>query len=147
MTVLIQVRAPHDDEGQAIIERIQASLPTGMKSVTGSLPGGRQAPRFRNALLMKFRAPAENAAKTREIATDYFRTDPRKMSVNYAALTPETGTFEVTAYSPDAPPEDIVLVQGDPDDLSWWDLIASTTDPTVARHLIGEPPGATGSRA
>lgn len=47
--------------------------------------------------------PAESAAKTREIATDYFRTDPRTMSVNYAALTPET-------------------------------------DPTVARHLIGERP-------
>ena len=68
------------------------------------------------APLMKFRAPSANAAKTREIATDYFRTDPRKMAVNYAALTPETGTFEVTAYSPDAPPEDIVLVQGDHDD-------------------------------
>ena len=61
-------------------------------------------------------SPAENAAKTREIATDYFRTDRRKMSVDYAALTPGTGTFEVTAYSPDAPPEDIVLVQGDHDD-------------------------------
>jgi hypothetical protein len=48
-------------------------------------------------------SPAENAAKTREIAVDYFRTDRRKMAVNYAALTPET-------------------------------------DPTVARHLIGERP-------
>ena len=67
MTVLIQVRAPHDDEGQAIIERIHASLPPGMKSVTGSLPGGRQAPTFRNALLMKFRAPAENAAMARHL--------------------------------------------------------------------------------
>ena len=141
MTVLIQVRAPHDDEGQAIIERIQASLPPGMKSVTGSLPGPRQAPAFRNALLMKFKAPAGNAEQTREIAIDYFRTHPRKMSVNYAALTPATGTFEVTAYSPDAPPEDVVLLRGDRDDLSWWDLVASTTDATVARHLIGERPG------
>jgi len=91
-------------------------------------------------------SPADNAAKTREIATDYFRTDRRKMAVNYAALTPETDPTVARHYSPDAPPEDIVLVQGDHDDLSWWDLIASTTDPTVARHLIGERPGATGSR-
>ena len=141
MTVLIQVRARHDDAGQALIERLKAPLPPQMKSVTGSLPDGRQPPRFTNVLLMKFRAPAANAEQTREIAVDDFRADPRKMSVNYAALTPATGTFEVTAYSPDAPPEDIVLVQGDQDDLSWWDLIASTTDPTVARHLIGERPG------
>lgn len=141
MTVLIQVRARHDAGGQALIERLRASLPPEMNRTTGSLPDRREAPRFENALLMRFRAPAENAKQTREIAIDYFRTDPRQMSVNYAALTPATGTFEVTAYSPDAPPEDIVLVQGDHDDLSWWDLIASTTDPTVARHLIGERPG------
>ena len=91
---------------------------------------------------MKFRAPADNAKQTREIATDYFRADPRQMSVNYAALTPATGTFEVTAYSPDGPPEDVVLLRGDRDDLAWWDMIAQATDPTVARHLIGERPGA-----
>lgn len=140
MTVLIQVRARHDDDGQALIERLQASLPPRMKSVTGSLPDGREAPSFRNALLMKFRAPAGNATQTREIAIDYFRADPRQMSVNYAALTPATGTFEVTAYSPEGPPEDMVLLRGDRDDLAWWDMIASITDPTVARHLIGERP-------
>jgi len=142
MTVLIQVRAPHTTAGQAIVERIQATLPPGMKSVTGSLPDGRETPSFQNALLMKFRAPAGNAKQTREIAIDYFRTDPRTMSVNYAALTSATGTFEVTAYSPDGPPEDVVLLRGDRDDLTWWDMIASTTDPTVARHLIGERPAA-----
>ena len=141
MTVLIQVRARHDDGGQALIERLRASLPTEMKRATGSLPNGREAPRFHNALLMKFRAPADNAKQTREIAIDYFRADPRQMSVNYAALTPATGTFEVTAYSPDGPPEDVVLLRGDRDDLAWWDMIAQATDPTVARHLIGERPG------
>jgi hypothetical protein len=140
MTILIQVRARHDDAGQALIERLQATLPPRMKSVTGSLPDGREQPRFQNALLMKFRAPADNAKQTREIATDYFRADPRQMSVNYAALTPATGTFEVTAYSPDGPPEDVVLLRGDRDDLAWWDMIAQATDPTVARHLIGERP-------
>lgn len=140
MTVLIQVRARHDEGGQALIARLQATLPPRMKSVTGSLPDGREAPAFHNALLMKFRAPSDNAKQTREIAVDYFRADPRQMSVNYAALTPATGTFEVTAYSPDGPPEDVVLVRGDRDDLAWWDMVASTTDPTVARHLIGERP-------
>lgn len=140
MTVLIQVRAPHTAGGEAIVERIRASLPPKMKHVTGTLPDGREAPRFSNVLLMRFRAPAENAKQTREIAVDYFRTDPRTMSVNYAALTPATGTFEVTSYSPDGPPEDVVLLRGDRDDLAWWDMIASTTDPTVARHLIGERP-------
>lgn len=142
MTVLIQVRARHDAGGQALIERLQATLPPQMKSVTGSLPDGREEPRFANALLMKFRAPSGNAKQTREIAIDYFRADPRQMSVNYAALTPATGTFEVTSYSPDGPPEDVVLLRGDRDDLAWWDMISSTTDPTVARHLIGERPGA-----
>lgn len=142
MTVLIQVRARHTDAGQALIQRLQATLPPEMKRVTGSLPDGREAPRFSNALLMKFRAPAGNAKRTREMAVDYFRTDPRTMSVNYAALTPATGTFEVTSYSPDGPPEDVVLLRGDRDDLAWWDMIASTTDPTVARHLIGERPEA-----
>lgn len=142
MTVLIQVRARHTDAGQALIQRLQATLPPEMKRVTGSLPDGREAPRFSNALLMKFRAPAGNAKQTREMAVDYFRTDPRTMSVNYAALTPATGTFEVTSYSPDGPPEDVVLLRGDRDDLAWWDMIASTTDPTVARHLIGERPEA-----
>jgi hypothetical protein len=142
MTILIQVRARHDDAGQALIERLQATLPPRMKSVTGSLPDGREQPRFQNALLMKFRAPADNAKQTREIAIDYCRADPRQISVNYAALTPATGTFEVTSYSPDAPPEDVVLLRGDRDDLSWWEMVATTTDPTVARHLIGERPEA-----
>jgi len=92
MTILIQVRARHDAGGQALIERLCTSLPPEMKRVTGSLPDGRQAPRFDNALLMKFRAPAGNAKQTREIAIDYFRADPRQMSVNYAALTPATGS-------------------------------------------------------
>lgn len=140
MTVLIQVRARHSDEGQALIERLRATLPPRMKSVTGSLPDGREPPRVHNALLMKFRAPAGKAEQTRQIAVDYFRADPRQMSVNYAALTPGTGTFEVAAYSPDGPLEDVVLVRGDRDDLAWWDTIATTTDPTVARHLIGERP-------
>ena len=142
MTVLIQVRARHDDAGQALIQRMQAAMPPQMKSVTGSLPDGREQPRFHNTLLMKFKAPAGNAKQTREIATDYFRTDPRQMSVNYAALTPATGTFEVTAYSPHGPPEDIVLLRGERDDLSWWEMVAQATDPTVARHLIGERPEA-----
>ena len=142
MTILIQVRARHDDAGQALIERLQATLPPRMKSVTGSLPDGREQPRFQNALLMKFKAPSENAKQTREIAIDYCRADPRQISVNYAALTPATGTFEVTSYSPDAPPEDVVLLRGDRDDLSWWEMVATTTDPTVARHLIGERPEA-----
>jgi len=142
MTILIQVRARHDDGGQALIERLRASLPPEMKRVTGSLPDGRQAPRFDNALLMKFGAPTDNAKQTREIAIDFFRADPRQMSVNYAALTPATGTFEVTTYSPDGPPEDVVLLRGDRDDLAWWDMIASTTDRTVALHLIGERPEA-----
>ncbi len=141
MIVLIQVRAPHTDAGEALIQRLRDTLPPRMKSVVGSLPDGREAPSFRNALLMKFRAPAANAKQTREIAVDYFRADPRQMSVNYAALAPETGTFEVTAYSPDGPPEDVVLLRADRDDLAWWDMIASTTDPTVARHLVGERPG------
>jgi hypothetical protein len=142
MTVLIQVRARHDDAGQALIQRMQAAMPPQMKSVTGSLPDGREQPRFPNTLLMKSKAPVGNAKQTREIATDYFRTDPRQMSVNYAALTPATGTFEATSYSPDAPPEDVVLLRGDRDDLSWWEMVAQATDPTVARHLIGERPGA-----
>lgn len=141
MTVLIQVRARHTDAGEALIQRLRDTLPPRMKSVVGSLPDGREEPRFSNALLMKFRAPADNSKQTREIAIDYFRADPRQMSVNYAALTPATGTFEVTSYSPDGPPEDVVLVRGDRDDLAWWDMIASTTDPIVARHLIGERPG------
>jgi hypothetical protein len=33
-----------------------------------------------------------------------------------------------------------VLLRGDRDDLAWWDMIAQATDPTVARHLIGERP-------
>ena len=111
MTVLIQVRARHDDGGQALIERLRASLPPEMKRTTGSLPDRREAPRFHNALLMKFRAPADNAKQTREIAIDYFRADPRQMSVNYAALTPATGTFEVTTYSPEGPPDDVVLLR------------------------------------
>ena len=142
MSILIQVRARHDDGGQALIERLRASLPPDMKRVTGSLPDGREAPRFENALLMKFRAPADNAKQTREIAIDYFRADPRQMSVNYAALTPATGTFEVTTYSPDGPPDDVVLLRGDRDDLAWWDMIASTTDSSVARHLMGDRPAA-----
>lgn len=140
MIVLIQVRAPHTAAGEALITRMRAAMPPQMKSVTGSLPDGREAPRFDNALLMKFKAPSENAKQTREIAIDYCRADPRQISVNYAALTPTTGTFEVTCYSPDAPPEDVVLERGDRDDLSWWEMVASTTDPSVARHLIGERP-------
>jgi hypothetical protein len=142
MVVLIQVRAPHTAGGEALIHRMQAAMPQQMRSVTGSLPDGREPPRFDNALLMKFKAPSENAKQTREIAIDYCRADPRQISVNYAALTPATGTFEVTAYSPDAPPEDVVLLRGDRDDLTWWEMVATTTDPTVARHLMGERPGA-----
>jgi len=141
MTVLIQVRAPHSSEGQALIERIQSTLPPRMQSVTGSLPDGREAGAFVNVLLMRFRAPSNMSEQTRELAIDYFRTDPRRMSVNYASLAPATGTFEVTAYSPDAPPDDVVLQRGDRDALDWWDMIASTTDPVVARYLIGERPG------
>ncbi len=142
MIILIQVRAPHTPGGEALIHRMRAAMPPQMKSVTGSLPGTREEPRFDNALLMKFKAPSENATQTREIAIDYCRADPRQISVNYAALTPATGRFEVTSYSPDAPPEDIVLLRGDRDDLSWWEMVAQTTDPTVARHLIGERPEA-----
>ena len=115
MTILIQVRAPHSAAGEAIVERIQGTLPARMKSVTGSLPDRREAPGFSNVLLIKFGAPADNAKHTGELAIDWFRTDPRKM--------------------------DVVLLRGDRDDLAWWDMIASTTDPTVARHLIGERPG------
>ena len=140
MTVLIQVRARHSDEGQALIERLRAALPPRMKSVTGSLPDGREPPRFHNALLMKFRAPAGKAEQIRQIAIDYFRSDPRQISVSYAALTPGAGTFEVAAYSPDGPPEEVALVRGGRDDVAWWDMIATTTDSTVARHLIGERP-------
>jgi hypothetical protein len=142
MIVLIQVRASHTPGGEALINRMQAAMPPQMKSVTGSLPDPREEPRFDNALLMRFKAPPENAKQTRDIAIDYCRADPRQISVNYAALTPATGTFEVTSYSPEAPPEDIVLLRGERDDLSWWEMVAQATDPTVARHLIGERPEA-----
>lgn len=145
MIVLIQVRAPHSGEGQALIQRLRAVMPPQMKSVVGSLPDGRQKPAFDNVLLMKFKAPAENATQTREIAVDCFRAAPGKMAVNYAALIPATGVFEVTSYSPDGPPEDVVLLRGDRGDLAWWDAIASITDPTVARHLVGERPDAEGT--
>ncbi len=51
-----------------LIHRMQAAMPQQMRSVTGSLPDGRDAPRFHNALLMKFKAPSENAKQTRDMA-------------------------------------------------------------------------------